>query len=81
MLILGKNKQLDVSTNQFTTVCELKRLVEQEEGIPVDWQFLRLASGSGGQSKPMQMNSFLLDDFHITRDDTVFVQVHPWEKE
>jgi len=69
------SKTFSLLTSPFNQVHSLKQQIEELSGVPVDCQLLRL------DGKPLVMNKFLLGDYRIVDNSTIYVQVHPWNEE
>ena len=69
------SKTFSLLTSPLIQVHSLKAQIEEISGVPADCQLLRL------DGKPLVMNKFLLGDYHIKDNSTIYVQVHPWNEE
>lgn len=68
-------KTFSLLTSPLNQIQSLKEQIEELSGVPTDCQFLRL------NDKPLVMNNFILEDYHIRDNLTITVQVHPWSEE
>lgn len=68
-------KTFSLLTSPLNQVHTLKEQIEELSGVPADCQLVQL------DGKPLVMNTFLLGDYHIMDNSTIYVQVHPWNEE
>lgn len=61
--------------NPFDQIQSLKEQIEELTCVSTDSQLLRW------NDKPLIMNDFILEDYHIRDNSTIVVQVHPWNEE
>ena len=61
--------------NPFDQIQSLKEQIEELTGVSKHSQLLRW------NDKPLIMNDFILEDYHIRDNSTIVVQVHPWNEE
>lgn len=73
-VVIG-SKTFSLLTSPLNQVLTLKEQIEELSGVPADCQLLQL------DGKPLVMNTFLLSDYHIMENTTIYVQVHPWNEE
>jgi len=73
--VIVESKTFSLLTSPFNQVLTLKEQVEELSGVPADCQLLEL------DGKPLVMDTFLLCDYHIMENSTIYVQVHPWNEE
>ena len=70
-----ESKTFSLLTSPFNEVLTLKEQIEELSGVPADCQLLEQ------DGKPLVMDNFLLRDYHIIENSTIYVQVHPWNEE
>ena len=70
-----ESKTFSLLTSPLNQVLTLKEQIEELSGVPADCQLLEL------DGKPLLMDTFLLSDYHIMENTTIYVQVHPWSEE
>lgn len=73
--VVVEPKTFSLLTSPLNQVHTLKEQIEELSGVPADCQLLQL------DGKPLVMNTFLLSDYHIMDNTTIYVQVHPWNEE
>lgn len=73
--VVVESKTFSLLTSPLNQVLTLKGQIEELSGVPADCQLLQL------DGKPLVMNTFLLHDYHIKENTTIYVQVHPWNEE
>ena len=73
--VVVESKTFSLLTSPLNQVLTLKEQIKELSGVPADCQLLEL------DGKPLVMNTFLLGDYHITENTTIYVQVHPWNEE
>lgn len=73
--VVVESKTFSLLTSPLDHLLTLKEQIEELSGVPADCQLLQL------DSKPLLMDTFLLSDYHIMENTTIYVQVLPWNEE